>query len=241
MVAAKIKPVGEAKFRPVQSQRTFEVVCERVREKLLQGELQPGDKLPPERDLALQLGVSRNVVREALRSLEIAGVVVLRKGAKGGAFIQEGDPSRIAGAFNDLITLNAISLKDLFEARTLILEVTIDQIFKQDLRPDFSRLEQIIDATRHAARENDIARRIQCAFEFYHELAVLSHNTVLVFTVDAQTELVQTFLRYRVADMSAETLIASREMFLVFLKEEKIEAAKIELRGHLARVHRSLW
>ena len=65
------------------SRRTFEEICERIREQLALGVLKPGDKLPRERDLAEQLGVSRNVLREALRSLEMAGLLRLQKGVKG--------------------------------------------------------------------------------------------------------------------------------------------------------------
>src|SRR5262249_58204045 len=86
---------GPVKFRPIHTRGAFEEICERIREQLALGMLKPGDKLPPERDLAQQLGVSRNVLREALRSLEMAGVLRLLKGVKGGAFIQEGDTSRM--------------------------------------------------------------------------------------------------------------------------------------------------
>lgn len=228
-------------FRPVQSARTFELVCERVREKLVRGELKPGDKLPAERDLAQQLGVSRNVVREALRSLEFAGVVVLRKGAKGGAFIQQDVVSRITQALSDLITLNAISLKDLFEARILILEMVLDHVFKLRAAPDFSSLDQVVRDTREAVRSGDIPSRIKCAYRFYHELAALTGNSAITQIVDSQTELVQTFLRYRVADLPADALVTSREILVKLLKSREIEAAKIELRAHITRVHTSLW
>ena len=90
-------------FRPIHTRRAFEEICERIREQLALGVLKPGDKLPPERDLAQQLGVSRNVLREALRSLEMAGVLRLQKGVKGGAFIQEGDTSRMNGVMRDML------------------------------------------------------------------------------------------------------------------------------------------
>ena len=67
-------------FRPIRTRRAFEEICERIREQLALGVLKPGDKLPPERELAQQLGVSRNVLREALRSLEGEGLVITRPG-----------------------------------------------------------------------------------------------------------------------------------------------------------------
>jgi DNA-binding FadR family transcriptional regulator len=240
MVAPVQNPL-EVPFKPVQSHRSFELVCERVREKLLQGELKPGDKLPPERDLARQFGVSRNVVREALRSLEIAGVVALKKGVKGGAFIQEGAASSITQALSDLITLRAVSLRDLFEARMMILEMVIDRAFSGPGEVDLSRLDEVVTQTAEAARDNAIARRVQLAREFYHELAALTGNTAIIFMVDGQTELVQTFLRYPLGELDAETLIASREAFLGHLKVGNTDAAKANLREHLDRVHTNLW
>lgn len=228
-------------FKPVHLHRSFDLVCESVREKLLLGELKPGDKLPPERDLAVQLGVSRNVVREALRGLEIAGIVALRKGVKGGAFIQQGEAGRVAQALNDLITLNAISPKDLCEARIMILEMVIDRVFANGLQPDLSKLEAVVDQTRAAVAAGDDVRRIELARDFYHELAALTGNSAIIFTVDSQTEVVQTFLRYRVGNLPEQTLITSRDLFLSHLKKRDMEAAKAELRAHLTRVHTSLW
>ena len=93
------KPDSETAFRRVQVARAFEDIARQIREELLQGRLRPGDRLPAERELAVQFGVSRNTLREALRSLEIAGLITLRKGAAGGgrshmrglAFARSGD------------------------------------------------------------------------------------------------------------------------------------------------------
>ena len=79
--------LGSPIFRPVKSRRLFEEVCEQVRNQIASGALKPGDKLPSERDLALQFDISRSAIREALRNLEFAGLVRLQKGVKGGSFV----------------------------------------------------------------------------------------------------------------------------------------------------------
>src|SRR5689334_11124463 len=104
-------------FEPIHTRRAFEEICHRIRAQIAAGTLRPGDKLPPERDLALQLGVGRNALREALRSLEIAGVVRLQKGVKGGAFIQSGDARRMNDVVRDMLSLGSISVAELAEAR----------------------------------------------------------------------------------------------------------------------------
>src|SRR6476619_4824745 len=78
--AAANTPRAAPTFEPIRTRRAFEEICDRIRAQIAAGKLRPGDKLPPERELALQLGVGRNALREALRSLEIAGIVRLQKG-----------------------------------------------------------------------------------------------------------------------------------------------------------------
>ena len=73
------------KFNQIHTSRNFEEVTAQIRRMLVAGDLKPGDRLPAERDLAVQLGVSRNSVREAFRALEIGGLIRLQKGASGGA------------------------------------------------------------------------------------------------------------------------------------------------------------
>src|SRR5207249_7052714 len=75
--------VQEGRFRTIRSARAFEEIAEQIRAELSAGRLQVGSKLPPERALAEQFGVSRNTLREALRSLEHAGLIRLQKGATG--------------------------------------------------------------------------------------------------------------------------------------------------------------
>ena len=74
-------------FQAVATQRLYEQVAGQVTDLVARGEFKPGDRLPPERDLARLLGVSRPTVREAMIALEIAGLVEVRVGA--GAFITE--------------------------------------------------------------------------------------------------------------------------------------------------------
>ncbi|HEY9280152.1 MAG TPA: winged helix-turn-helix domain-containing protein, partial [Eoetvoesiella sp.] len=80
------RPERRPSFSPIRPQRAFEEVCEQIRREVAAGTLRPGDRLPPERELAEQLGVSRTAIREALRSLENAGLVQCQQGMGGGAF-----------------------------------------------------------------------------------------------------------------------------------------------------------
>lgn len=79
--------VDDALFRPVRSGNAFEDTVERLLQSVRLGVIAPGDSLPPERELATRLSVSRDTVREAIRSLAGAGYLEARRGRYGGTFV----------------------------------------------------------------------------------------------------------------------------------------------------------
>jgi GntR family transcriptional regulator, transcriptional repressor for pyruvate dehydrogenase complex len=101
---------------------TRDRVVDHVRRLIEAGRLQPGDRLPGERDLALELGLSRPSVRSGLEALESMGVVVSRRGA--GTFIAEGPPDLGAEPLSLLASLHRFTPNEMFEAR-LVLEVGV--------------------------------------------------------------------------------------------------------------------
>lgn len=90
MLTAMQPPDSKSAVSQIRAPATYELVIEQIRRALALGRFAPGDKLPPERDLATQLGVSRTSVREAIRTLEGQGVVSVRRGATGGVTVEEG-------------------------------------------------------------------------------------------------------------------------------------------------------
>lgn len=82
-------PVDDAVFRPVRPGNAFEETLERLLQAVRLGVIPPGDSLPPERELAARLGVSRDTVRDAIRSLSDAGYLESRRGRYGGTFVRE--------------------------------------------------------------------------------------------------------------------------------------------------------
>src|SRR3954449_8130282 len=91
-------PSSEALLRPVRLGNAFEDTVGRLLETIRLGVLQPGESLPPERELATRLGVSRDTVREAIKSLSEAGYLVSRRGRYGGTFSAERLPAHTGDA-----------------------------------------------------------------------------------------------------------------------------------------------
>src|ERR1700730_3949084 len=229
-------------FRPIRTRRAFEEICERIREQLALGVLKPGDKLPPERELAQQLGVSRNVLREALRSLEMAGVLRLQKGVKGGAFIQEGDTSRMNDVMRDMLSLGTISVRELSEARIHVLDLVVRLACANARQADFEALEANIERTELATSEGRLLDRVECSREFYKLLAMATRNKVIAMIVDSVTEIHMRFVYAKVASSGAATprLAEKRRQFLSALRARDVLAAAKLMRIHLESVQRML-
>lgn len=102
--------------------RAYEEVIDHIRGLLARGEVQSGDRLPPERDLAEALGVSRPMVREALRTLEVLGVVAARRGQGPGAgtFILGGPSPALERLLDIEFTLERFDLADVINTRVML-------------------------------------------------------------------------------------------------------------------------
>ena len=103
---------------PIKRESVAEMVARRILDMVTSKALKPGDQLPPERDLAEQLGVSRPSVREAIRGLSILGVVQTRQG--GGAFITGLDADALLGPIRFFLSLDKMNIRELYDARSLI-------------------------------------------------------------------------------------------------------------------------
>lgn len=103
---------------PIKRESVAEMVAHRILDMVISGALRPGDQLPPERELAEQLNVSRPSLREAIRGLSILGVIRSRQG--GGAYISELDGDALLGPIRFFLSLDKMNIVELYDARSLI-------------------------------------------------------------------------------------------------------------------------
>src|SRR5918912_798479 len=132
-------------FTPVSTGRISAEIVDQIKAAIRDGRLAPGDQLPAERELTKQLGVSRVSVRDALRMLEAHGLVEVRVGARGGAFVTAPAPKLVGEGIGDMLRLADVGPADLTEARMVfelgILELACERATEDDLR----ELEDICD------------------------------------------------------------------------------------------------
>ncbi|MGH3666331.1 MAG: FadR/GntR family transcriptional regulator [Egibacteraceae bacterium] len=159
---------------PVIGGRISQQIVVQVIELIHGGRLAPGDRLPPERDLAQRFGVSRVTVRDALRVLEVRGLIEIRMGAKGGAFVTAPSTELVSEGLHDLIAMLALPVPDVVEARLIMELGIIDLVLAHATPEDVSALRDV--CARSTAMLERGAYDTRLSGEFHARLASAAHN-----------------------------------------------------------------
>ena len=227
-----------AKFQAIRASRAFEQIAAQIRHELAQGRLKVGSRLPSERALAEQFGVSRNTLREALRSLEHAGLVQLHKGASGGAFISQRSGEAIITGLLDLYHLGAIGPAQLTEARIWLESIVVREACARATPADIAALKFNIEQAAAAAASGDFALRAEKHLEFHRILARISGNPIMVIVMNGVLDVLAHFIR-SIGDQPNTFVLPSRRRFVKHVEQGDVAAAVAEMETSLKRLQRS--
>ncbi|MEJ2098572.1 MAG: GntR family transcriptional regulator [Desulfobacterales bacterium] len=235
-------------FTPIKSPRTFEEVSNRIKKLIFDGVFKPGDKLPPEIEIAQQFNVGRQSIREALRILELSGFITIQKGGGGGAIIKDTISNTISELFLDAFQLERITIEELtiarFEIEKIVLKYTIENADKSDIES----LQQNIQAAREKIENNNPA--VDENIRFHKLLARASKNQLFVIVVEAVTAAIRHFLSglgpdaessgsekwYNENVMNSKNTLAYHEDILNAIVAKKLDLAIDILEDHLLEV-----
>jgi DNA-binding FadR family transcriptional regulator len=161
---------------PMSVPKASDVLADELRERILRGEFPEGTALPPERELVTQTGMSRATVREALRILEVQGLVRIKTGRAGGAFIQRLGEESIASSVDLLIRGRNIRLAALHETREAIEPSCARLAALNRTDDDLAALDR---ANESIARDGSLGEFLQANVDWHVAVAVASHNELL--------------------------------------------------------------
>lgn len=161
-------------FAPVSVTRASTSIAEQIRTAIITGRLQEGQRLAPERELAEQFGVSRVTVRDALRALEAMGLIEVRVGARGGAFVTVPSGSVVGQTMSDMMMMQALSPEDIVEARLLVELGTVTLAATRATDEELARLRDACVRGRAALAAKTYTREL--SWEFHALLAQAAHN-----------------------------------------------------------------
>ncbi len=162
----------------VKQQKLSDVILEQLEGMIVEGSLQPGEKLPPERELALQFDVSRPSLREAIQKLEAKGLVTRKQG--GGTFVNEKILTGLSDPLFDLMSRSGESQFDLLEFRHGIEGMSAYYAAMRGTQADFDEIQRKHDDIGNVQLESDLRLEAQAVFEFYLAICAASHNAVIL-------------------------------------------------------------
>lgn len=178
-------------FNPIKNRRLFEIVADQIREAILSGHYNAGDRLASEKELCESFQVGRPVIREALRTLENAGTLSIRPGAGGGIFIKKVDSAQLVNSLETIVQLDKVTIGQITEAR-LAVEKGVWTLALMRMQPeDIERLENNILFARECLVKKIPEPR---SLEFHIILAEVSRNPLLIMLTKALFDVLQKYL-----------------------------------------------
>lgn len=222
---------GEPLFRTVGSKdRLVDRVVNNIQGMIVDGRLAPGTRLPPEREFAEQIGVSRTVVREAVRILVAKGLLETRHGI--GTVVRQVTSDQISEPLNLLLQTRELSFDHLHQVRT-ILEVGIVRLAaERATADDIAALEENVAAA--SACEEAVAAFVALDDAFHERLARTTHNPLLLILAESiGTIMHQVRLQVHPVTMLHHTTVPDHTEILRAIAARDVEAAAQAMLVHL--------
>jgi len=226
-------------FQPLPVKRTFMEIATQIRNSIYSKILKPGDKLPSERELAVQFNVGRISVREALRMLEQAGLILIKQGSGGGAYVKAADTSAVADSVYDLVSRNDIRLEDLTEVRLAVEKQILLSAFDKITADDLEMLEKSIEELEMVIKKKT-REDIPVYFEltnFHVLLARITRNPVFEIILKVLMNVTVKVLNLQLTDVDRlRKHFSSHKAIYKAIKSRDLECAIKKTEEHMLEV-----
>jgi GntR family transcriptional regulator, transcriptional repressor for pyruvate dehydrogenase complex len=230
---------GGALFRPLPEKRTFKEIASQIRRLINSGTLKPGDKLPSENELAAQFRAGRLSVREALRMLEQAGLIVVRQGSTGGSYVRELDATVAVESIIDLMWQGDIGIPDLTDARSAVEAVILTKAFHHMTDENMRALEESVRGLEElvaSGEEGDYPVEPTLT-DFHMLLARATTNPIFPIILKVLLEMTMRVMKPAEANMDRlKRHTVSHRAVVNAIKSGDLEAALAAMEGHLVEV-----
>ena len=175
-------------FHPYKSRRAFEDIAEQIKTAILSGQLNSGDRLPSERDLAKQFQVGRVSIREAFRMLETMGFVEIKKGSAGGAFVGSGGLGEMATLILDRLLLSGTTHDMMIEARIALETAVIGSAVEHANTEDLEKIRQNVEESKEILGAQFSKEVVARMIHFHLLIAEASRNVPYNMFVQSMME-----------------------------------------------------
>ncbi len=227
-VSATAKP----EFEAIRRNKVYEEVARRL-EQLIVEHMKPGDMLPPERELAESFGVSRSSIRDAIRRLELLGMVEPRQGA--GTVVRELSTQVLINPLTAVLVQKRKLVVELLDVRNMLEPPLAARAASHASATDVAEMEDILRRQDEKLRRGEAA--IEEDNEFHYTIAMASENSVVLKILDVLMDLLrETRERALQVEGRPQKSIAGHRRILAAIKRHDALAAELAMRRHIEEV-----
>ena len=223
-------------FVPVRRKRVSRLIEEQIKQAIFKGKYATGDKLPAERELAAMFDASRTSIREALRALERASLIEIRKGVQGGAFVSNGGHQHVVESMVDMFEIGQISLESILQAR-LMIEPSVAREAAQKATPeDIKRLKEANRRLQEGYKIGDPAR--ENIPNTHRVISQITGNEVIQMIMDVLMDVHTIRMRtIKLDDEGKKKILGQHEELIEALVKKDPDLAFEKMRKHILDVH----
>lgn len=163
--------------RKLAVSRVSDAVASELEQRILEGSLKPGDRIPAERELAATMGVSRASLREAIQKLVLKGMLVSRQGE--GTFVTDRLDAGFAEPWQEMVFTHPAVREDLLEFRHMLEAKAAECAAQRATDADIERLRLCFERLQEAFKGDDLDEQVERDLAFHQAIADASHNVII--------------------------------------------------------------
>ncbi len=224
-------------FHAVRKARRYQEVADQIQRLIASGALHPGDRLPPERELAATFGVGRSSLRDAIRTLETMGIVQSHHGA--GTVVRELSTDALVVPLSSVLVRKREMVAELLDVRRMIEPALAGRAAKNATRAEIARLEEILRRQGEKIRRGEDTMEEDSAF--HYTLALAARNSVVLKVLDVLMDLLrESRARSLQVPGRVERSYAGHQRILKAVKRRDSAAAEAAVKKHLREIQEIL-
>jgi GntR family transcriptional repressor for pyruvate dehydrogenase complex len=224
---------AKIEFEAVKKTKVYEKVVEQLQRMIRDGLVKPGEKLPPERELAETFQVGRSSVRDAIRTLELMGLVEARQGE--GTVVREPSGDVLANPLTAMLLQQRELVSELLELRGMIEPTLAARAATHASAGDLAHLEDILRRQKDKVGRGELA--IEEDSEFHYSIAQAAQNKVVLQVVDVFMDLLRESRKQSLqVEGRLQKSLASHQQILRAIAEHDAAAAESSMRRHIQEI-----
>jgi len=225
-------------FDSIRPNKASLQIISQIRKQIFEGNLKPGDTLPPENKLMKQFNVSKQTLREALRALEFIGLIEINKGITGGAKIVEMDNQIAIGLMVNFLYFKKLSIHHLTDMRRVIESYAAGVAAESMDDTDKDKLKELIDSSKEDHDSNGLSPEIYYSdLNFHCKIAKSTKNPLLILIVDLIESVMVDEKRGIIPDKEMNaSIVNGHERIYQAIVERNSQKARLEMSAHITEV-----